>query len=207
MAIQNPSSCRTLQEEDGTEGQGRPRKHTVPRSALQAVAGGGVSRQKRLSKRMLKKLLLKCRPKPLQVSTQLDLVVLLHPVVKRSTICWTCPHMWSLSLRSWKVLEVMHFWWQKTWVWMHWWMLALLPDWNCWWRESRSTCSLWGHMRQGSFSGLVNRPMAPSVDSLQRRSCPSLEGGNDGGFSWRSSTQRWQFPPRCELNFSLKHQA
>ena len=32
---------------------------------------------------MLKKLLLKCRLKPLQVSIQLDLVVLLHPVVKR----------------------------------------------------------------------------------------------------------------------------
>ena len=51
------------------------------------------------------------------------------------------------------------------------------------------------------------RLVAPSVDSLQRRSCPSLEGGNDGGFSLRSPTQRWQFPSRCELNFSLKHKA
>ena len=34
-------------------------------------------------------------------------------------------------------------------------------DWNCWWRKSRSMCFLWGHMKQGSFSGLDSRPMAP----------------------------------------------
>ena len=60
-------------------------------------------------------------------------------------------------------------------------------------------------MRQGDFSGLVNRQMAPSADSRQRRSCPSLEGGKDGGCGARSLTQREYSHDEVMIDFYVRN--